>query len=93
MQEIAEAKRHPNRSRRNSIAKREKLRERAFNAILWGYGLVLIPVLVMLFLQGFRAWGFNLPEKLVYGLAIAVIGEIAGFTYIVLRFLFPNDKK
>lgn len=92
MQEIAKPAKRPNRARGDSIPRTDIMRERAFNAVLCGYALVLIPILAMLFLQGFHAWGFNLPEKLIYGLAVTVIGEIAGFTYIVLRFLFPRHK-
>lgn len=97
MQVIASPTKRTNRKRGEAISKQEQkiaiiLRQRAFNAVLCGYAIVLIPILAMLFLQGFHAWGFNLPEKLVYGLAGTVIGEIAGFTYIVLRFLFPRHK-
>lgn len=98
MQVLVNSEKRRNRLRGNYISKQERdtaiiLRQRAFNAVLCGYAMVLIPILAMLFLQGFQAWGFNLPEKLVYGLAVAVIGEIAGFTYIVLRFLFPQSKE
>jgi hypothetical protein len=97
MQEIANTNSHPKKSRNTSISKQEQqtaliLRQRAFNAVLCGYAVVLIPTLVMLFLQGFHAWGFDLPEKLVYGLAIGVVGEVAVFSSIILKFLFPQDK-
>jgi hypothetical protein len=92
MKERGNSPRGPNRSRRkpNSIAAQ---RERALTVLLWMYPFVLVLVLVMLFLQGFRAWGFALPENVIYVLVAEVIVEIASFIYIILRFLFPPEKK
>src|SRR5690242_16361225 len=84
-QEIRERDFELERSRRTLV-----LQERAFTFLSVAYSAVLFPTLLILFFQGFHTCGFNLHISLLHSLCAATIGEIAGFTYIMLRFLFPQ---
>ena len=56
------------------------------------YGGLLASTMVVIFLQGFRFWGFNLDQKFLNWLGGAAIGEIAGLAALVYGALFKVSK-
>jgi hypothetical protein len=56
------------------------------------YGGLLASTMVVIFLQGFRFWGFNLDQKFLNWLGGAAIGEIAGLAALVYGALFKASK-
>lgn len=64
------------------------LRARAFHYIVTGSTLMLILIPIIMLLQGFHLWGFNLPDHLLYALVAMAIGKLIESLLIVMRFLF-----
>ena len=56
------------------------------------YGGLLASTMVVIFLQGFRFWGFSLDQKFLNWLGGAAIGEIAGLAALVYGALFKTSK-
>jgi len=56
------------------------------------YGGLLFSTMAVIFLQGFRFWGFNLDQKFLDWLGGAAIGEIAGLAALVYGALFKGSK-
>lgn len=70
------------------------LQERAFNHVVNSSKIVLVLGLAIVFLQGFRLWGFNLSTAILYGLiGLTVGGELAKSFYVILRFLFGPGRR
>lgn len=64
------------------------LRNRAFRYTLISSAATLFLVFVIMLLQGFQLWGFNLPGQLLYTLLAATVGKVAESLFIVMRFVF-----
>jgi hypothetical protein len=62
------------------------------NFLLWAYGGLLLATMVIFYLQGFKAWGFNLDGSLLKWLGGATIGEIAGLLTLTLGAIFKKSK-
>jgi len=58
------------------------------NFLLAAYGYLLVVTTAILFLQGFRAWGFQLDGSLLKWLGAATIGEIGGLLALTFRASF-----
>jgi len=81
--------------RPNSISKKGEeqlltLRSLALNNVLTNSRFTLAWILIVILLQGFHLWGFNLPDQLLYALLAATIGELAKSLAVVMRFLFKD---
>jgi len=50
--------------------------------------ITLFCTFAIYFLQGFRLWGFSLPDPLLKGLACATVGQLACFVMVIFKFLF-----
>jgi hypothetical protein len=48
--------------------------------------------MVIFYLQGFKAWGFNLDASLLKWLGGATIGEIAGLLTLTFGAVFKKPK-
>lgn len=88
----------PNRKDHRQVEDEERrqlleLQKKAFNHVVSSSKVVLLPVLVIIFLQGFGLWGFRLPKELLYILIVATVSKLAESFYVVLRFLFDPNKK
>ena len=49
------------------------------------FALVTLMTVSVVFLQGFHAWGFNLPISFLHWLGVATVGEVAGLLYLVIN--------
>lgn len=80
------------RRRRSALRRRGEqifnLRERAFTYMIRASTIALVLIFILILLQGFHVWGFNLPVQLLYALIAATIGKLAAFIFYVMRFLF-----
>ena len=56
--------------------------------LLWAYGFLLITTVSIIFLQGFRLWGFGLDSKFLLWLGAATVGEIGGLLALIFRSAF-----
>jgi hypothetical protein len=93
LHEAAGQQRH---GRRRSINERREqqilnLRKRAFRYTLVSSSTMLVVILIITLLQGFRLWGFDLPKEILYALLVATIGKVAESLFIVMRFLFGPE--
>jgi hypothetical protein len=66
--------------------------EKIIDFLLWAYGGLLLASIVILGLQGFKAWGFNLDATLLKWLGGATIGEIAGLLALTFGAVFRKPK-
>lgn len=68
-----------------------KARERIVMFLLCAYGGLLVATVIILFLQGFQAWGFKLESGVLHWLGVATIGEVAGLLMITIKSLFRTQ--
>lgn len=61
--------------------------------LLIAYGGLLVATMVIFYLQGFKAWGFNLDGSLLKWLGGATIGEIAGLLTLTFGAVFKKPKR
>ena len=64
------------------------LRERMVGALLRIYAGLIAATIIIFILQGFKLWGFNLPENLLHWLGGAALGEVGGLAALVYGSLF-----
>ena len=64
------------------------MRERAVTFLFTAYGGLLASTVIIIFLQGFHLWGFNLESGFLNWLGGATIGEVAGLASLVYGALF-----
>lgn len=81
--------------RRRSIKERRDvqildLRKRAFTYTVVSSSAMLVVILIITLLQGFRLWDFDLPKEILYALLVATIGKVAESLFIVMKFLFGS---
>lgn len=65
-----------------------RLREGALIFLYWAYGGLLTLTMLIMFLQGFKLWGFGLDNALLMWLGGATVGEVAGLAALVYGALF-----
>jgi hypothetical protein len=63
------------------------------NFLLCAYGGLLLATMVIFFLQGFKAFGFNLEGALLKWLGGATIGEIAGLLTLTFGAVFKKPHR
>ena len=68
--------------------KRLEHRDRAVKWVLRTFTFALTGSFVILVLQGFKLWGFCLPEPFLHWLGAATVGEVVGLVGVVFKFLF-----
>lgn len=68
------------------------MQERAMNYLLCFYGFVLVCTMAIIFLQGFKAWGFQLPPEFLKWLGGATVGEVGGLAALVYGFFFRKRQ-
>jgi hypothetical protein len=56
-------------------------------------GFCVVMTFLIILLQGFRLWGFSLPEHFLDWLGAAVIGEVIALLWIIIKYLFNKDNK
>jgi hypothetical protein len=66
---------------------------RIITFLLVAYSFLLIATVAIIFLQGFRAWGFVLDRSLLMWLGGATIGEIGGLLVLTFRGVFGQNGK
>lgn len=92
LHETTEQRKVPRRSMKE---RREQqiltLRKRAFNYTVVSSSTMLLVILMITLLQGFRLWGFDLPREILNALLVATIGKVAESLFIVMRFLFGSE--
>jgi hypothetical protein len=66
------------------------LRKRMFTYLLCINLLILVPTLIIFFLQGFRIWGFDLPPAILYSLMATAMGTVAESFYLAVRSTFSE---
>jgi hypothetical protein len=69
------------------------LQEKVVNFLLCAYGFLLLSSTVIIFFQGFHAWGFSLDSHLLNWLGGVTIGEIGGLLLLTFRAIFGNDSR
>lgn len=52
----------------------------------------ILAVIVILFYQGLRAWGFNLSDKVLITLLTTTSVNVLGLFLIALNYLYPNGR-
>jgi len=60
--------------------------------LLCAYGFLLVGTMVIFYLQGLKAWGFNLEGALLKWLGGATIGAIAGLLTLTFGAVFKKAK-
>jgi len=65
---------------------REKFAHRGWVTIIIWLGFVALLII----LQGFKAWGFNLDDSIVLTIIGATTASIIGMHVVVLNYLFPK---
>ncbi len=51
---------------------------------------LLVSTVIIIFLQGFKAFGFELEKGFLHWLGGAAVGEVAGILVIIIKYLFPK---
>jgi len=64
------------------------LKDKAVNFLVIAYGGLLASTVIIIFLQGFQLWGFNLDQDFLNWLGVATVGEVAGLAALVYGALF-----
>ncbi|MBI5779634.1 MAG: hypothetical protein HZA49_09305 [Planctomycetes bacterium] len=60
--------------------------------LLSAYGALLFFTILIIFLQGFKAWGFQLESAFLHWLGGATIGEVGGLALLVYGFFFKKPR-
>jgi len=60
--------------------------------LLCAYGALLFCTMLIIFLQGFKAWGFQLESAFLHWLGGATIGEVGGLALLVYGFFFKKPR-
>lgn len=68
-----------------------ELRESAMKWINPTFTGAVILTYVIIFLQGFGLWGFELEESFLNWLGVVTVGEIAGLVAIAFRYVFSRS--
>ncbi len=66
------------------------LRKGAMNFLYAAYGGILLFTMSIIYLQGFKIWGFHLEPEFLHWLGGATVGEVAGLAVLAYRFLFKK---
>jgi hypothetical protein len=66
------------------------MQRRGVSFLFRAYGFLIVATMAIIFLQGFRAWGFALEQDFLWWLGIAVIGEVGGLAGLVYGFFFKK---
>jgi hypothetical protein len=64
--------------------------DRIISFLLGAYGFLLVTTVVIIFFQGFKAWGFVLDHSLLMWLGGATIGEIGGLLVLTFKAVFQQ---
>lgn len=67
------------------------MQERAVMFLFISYGGLLLATVVIIFLQGFKVYGFQLETSLLRWLGGATVGEVAGLALLVYKALFKSE--
>jgi hypothetical protein len=65
-----------------------EMRQNAMTFLFCAYGSLLLSTMTVIFLQGFKAYGFALDQNFLNWLGAATIGEVAGLALLVYGALF-----
>jgi hypothetical protein len=65
-------------------------RSRMVTFLLSAYGFLLVTTVALIFIQGFRPYGFHLPDGFMNWLGGAVIGEIGGLLGMTFGYFFKR---
>ena len=68
------------------------LREHAASFLFKAYAGLLASTVLIIFLQGFQLWGFQLDAGFLNWLGAATIGEVAGLAALVYGALFKKSS-
>jgi hypothetical protein len=68
-----------------------RLREKALNFLMIAFGGLLIATISIFLFQGFKLWGFFLPESLLHWLGGATISQIASLLMTAYGYIFKRD--
>lgn len=60
--------------------------------LLSAYGSLLFFTMLIIFLQGFKAWGFQLESAFLHWLGGTTIGEVGGLALLVYGFFFKKPR-
>lgn len=67
-----------------------ELREKIVTFLICAYSGSLIVTFLIIILQGFKLFGFNIPENILTKLVYALYGELAGLFGMVIGNLFKK---
>jgi len=62
----------------------------AMRFLFWIYGPAVIATFTIIFLQGFKTWGFRLDDHFLGWLGAAIIGELGIIAGVVFGALFKK---
>ena len=62
----------------------------AMRFLFWIYGPAVIATFTIIFLQGFKTWGFHLDDHFLGWLGAAIIGELGIIAGVVYGALFKK---
>jgi len=69
-----------------------KQKERILTFLHRAYGGLLTATVIIIILQGFHLWGFNLEAAFLNWLGLATVGEVGGLITLVYGAVFRKPK-
>ncbi len=73
---------------REKVRTKLAMQKQALSFIQWIYGWLLFATFLVIFLQGFKVWGFQLDPSFLQWLGAATVGEVASLAILIYKALF-----